>query len=467
MDINIKADELLLEDTYLAIEDMDDLEKVRYKEAVREKAKEAGIKLRVVDDYFKAAEKMIKEDQKRFNRNNNDGIELKRDGNGIPLQTIDNYLSIFREDPFFEGIRFNELANCPEWHEGEYIRRWNDTDDARAKHYVEKIYGINNNKKYEDAIRLLFEERAYHPVKNYIESLEWDGIERIPHILPLWMQCDNDEYTREVSRLIFAGGIHRIYRPGCKFDDVPVLIGTNQGEGKSTFCRWLALDDTFFREVSEIDGQKGMEAIEGGWICELSELLALTRAKEVEAVKSYITRQTDHYRKPYDRHTSEIKRQCIFIGTTNRSQFLTDKSGNRRFYPVVVHSNGYNLLGAEKECRHDIEQAWAEALHLFREGKLEPFAKRELFSLIREKQSSATEEDYREGIIEKWLREKNRTCCIDVWEHTIGNEFVKPTRKESNEIVQILEKLGWERSKKVEWFSSEYGNQRVFIRKKI
>ena len=101
--------------------------------------------------------------------------------------------------------------------------------------------------------------------------------------------------------------------------------------------------------------------MEGAWICELSELLGLTKAKEVEAVKSYITKLVDRYRRPFDRRTTDHKRQCIFIGSTNRSAFLTDKTGNRRFYPVEVHSSGYDLFDHEAEIRNDIIQVWAEA----------------------------------------------------------------------------------------------------------
>ena len=119
---------------------------------------------------------------------------------------------------------------------------------------------------------------------------------------------------------------------------MPVLIGTKQGEGKSTLVRWLAMKDDYFTEVTEIEGQKGMEAVEGAWICEMGELLALTKAREIEAVKSYLTRLADRYRRPFDRRVTDHKRQCIFIGTTNKEQFLTDKTGNRRFYPVKVYS---------------------------------------------------------------------------------------------------------------------------------
>ena len=131
---------------------------------------------------------------------------------------------------------------------------------------------------------------------------------------------------------------------------MPIFMG-KQGCGKSSFIRWLAIKDSFFKEISEIDGQKGIEAVEGAWICEMSELLALTKSKEVEAVKSYITRQNDTYRKPYERRITENPRKCIIIGSTNRSQFLTDKTGNRRFLPIQVNCDGYEIANQETQIR--------------------------------------------------------------------------------------------------------------------
>ena len=172
-----------------------------------------------------------------------------------------------------------------------------------------------------------------------------------------------------------------------------VFIGRKQGEGKSTLIRWLALDDKYFTEVSEFDGQRGIEALEGAWICEVGEMPAMVKAQQQEAVKAYLTRINDKYRKPFDKRVTEHPRQCIFIGTTNKAQFLTDKTGNRRFYPVVVHQSGYDLFEHEEEIKADIKQCWAEALHLYKENKLLPYADRKLIDVIRKEQANAVEDD--------------------------------------------------------------------------
>ena len=411
---------------------------------------------------FKAYEKADKEladAYTRQNARNNSNIPLAFDGQGKPMATIDNFLMILRNDKTFESLRFNQLSYSPEHIVDGKLERWQDKDDSRARFYIEQKYKIHSREKLDDALRILFAEREYHPIKQIIESVEWDGTPRIQTLFIKWLKCEDTPYIREVTRLVFAGGIHRLYNAGCKFDDVAVLIGTKQGEGKSTFARWLAIKDEFFTEVTEIEGQKGIEAIEGAWICEIAELLAVTRTKEVEAVKSYITKLVDRYRRPFDRRTTDHKRQCVLIGTTNKEQFLTDKTGNRRWYPVKVNSSGYDLHDHKEEIQADILQAWAEAKYLYDKGELQPYADRNLLEDIRSMQEQAVEDDYRVGLIEDYIKGREKVCVLEIWKNALDNQFSKPTRRESNEITLILQSFkGWERGKKTER-SAQYGVQ--------
>lgn len=411
---------------------------------------------------FEIADKELADAYTRQNAKKNAEIPLAFDGQGKPMSTIDNFLMILRNDPEFESLRFNQLSYSPEHLVNGKLERWQDKDDSKARFYIEQKYKIHSREKLDDALRILFAEREYHPIKQIIEAVQWDGVSRIQELFIKWLKCEDTPYIREVTRLVFAGGIHRLYNPGCKFDDVAVLIGTKQGEGKSTFARWLAIQDEFFTEVTEIEGQKGIEAIEGAWICEIAELLAVTKTKEIEAVKSYITKQVDRYRRPFDRRTTDHKRQCVFIGTTNKEQFLTDKTGNRRWYPIKVNSNGYDIHDCAAEIKRDILQCWAEAKHLYDDGKLKPYADRALLDEIRKAQGQAVEDDYRIGLIEAYVEGRERVCVIELWKNALNNEFSKPTRRDSNDIALILQSLGgWKRGK-VE--RSEYGNQLFWYR---
>ena len=381
-----------------------------------------------------------------------------------PEKTIPNFITILQTDSNLKDIvRYNELSMSAENTRNGKI--WNDHDDSLVKAYIEKVYQLRSNECYYDAFNVVAHKNSYNPIKQVIESAEWDGKPRISTILQKYLKCDDNEYTKEVARLIFAGGIARLYDNGCKFDFMPILKGV-QGSGKSSFIRWLALNDSWFKEVNDIDGQEGKEALDGAWICEISELLALTKSKEVEAVKSFITRQNDSYRKPYERRVTDNPRKCIFIGTTNKSQFLTDKTGNRRFLPIETHCNGYDLYEHEEECKADILQCWLEAKHNFDNNNYSLVANKEVLDTIKQVQNDCVEDDWRVGIIENYIKNLDRTCVKDIWDNAFGYKEKAITKKDSNDIVAIFDTEfldDWEKSNCIRF--TDYGRQRGWIRK--
>ena len=246
---------------------------------------------------------------------------------------------------------------------------------------------------------------------------------------------------------------------------MPIFKG-KQGSGKSSFIRWLAISDSWFKEVGDIDGQEGKEALDGAWICEISELLALTKAKEVEAVKSYITRQNDNYRKPYERRVTDNPRKCIFIGTTNKSQFLTDKTGNRRFLPIETFNNGYDLFDKEEECRAEILQCWLEAKHNFDTNNYSLVAQKHILDKIAEQQKECVEDDWRVGIIEQYISTKQTTCVKDIWDNAFKYSDKAITKKDSNDIVSIFDNEFLDDWEKVSTIRFEtYGRQKGWRRK--
>jgi len=381
-----------------------------------------------------------------------------------PEKTIPNFVNIFEIDNNLKDlVRYNELSMSAE--NARTGKIWNEQDDSLIKAYIENTYHIRNNECYYDAFNIVSHKNSYNPIKQLIESQQWDGKKRIETILQKYLKCDDNDYTKEVARLIFTGGIARLYNQGCKFDFMPILKGV-QGSGKSSFIRWLALNDSWFKEVNDIDGQEGKEALDGAWICEISELLALTKSKEVEAVKSFITRQNDNYRKPYERRVTDNPRKCIFIGTTNKSQFLTDKTGNRRFLPIETHNNGFELYEHEQECKQDILQCWLEAKEWFDSGNYSLVVNKEILDDIKEQQQNCLEDDWRIGVIENYISNKNRTCVKDIWDNAFNYKDKPITKKDSNDIVAIFDTEfldDWEKSSTIRF--EQYGRQRGWIRK--
>jgi predicted P-loop ATPase len=438
---------------------------------MEERAKELGMQ-RAFQRLLKAAndaDKKLADEYTAANASMHSGIQLTFDAKGKPAETIDNYLQIFRVDDKFRTLRYNQFKQVPEITENLETRIWAPADDSEALHYIERKYEIYHPERYRHAMRVFYRERGYHPVREYIDSLKWDGVPRVEHFLTKWMGCENTDYIQEVSRLMFAGGIHRIYEPGIKFDTVPVLIGTKQGEGKTMLLHWLAIKDDWYSELTVFDGKEGIEAIQGTWICEIGELLAVARAKEVEAIKSYITRQADKYRVPYAERPETFHRQCIFIGTTNNEQFLSDKTGNRRWLPVHVKMNGYELFKQEKECRAYIEQCWAEARAKYNDEFTELAPRYELLDVIRQKQQDAEEEDWREDMIETYLSKKKPGDCIctmQLYQEALNmSEYDKPSPAEQKAIRLIMQKFPeWERTSAPVYFA-KYGSTRGWKKK--
>ena len=408
----------------------------------------------------------------------NDVPFMEVDSEGKPKPTIFNFKSIMLKKDFYANVRFNVLANYAERHittvkngrETVTIRRWTDADEALSKEYIEQEFGIYSDKKHYDALRILFQERSYNPVLEILQNLpKWDGVDRCEHFLTKWALADDTPYVHECSRLIFAGGIWRMMLPGCKMDDVVVLIG-KQGGGKSSLIRFLALHDDYFGEIKTVEGDKATEQLAGKWICEIPELAAFTKAREVETVKAFITRQKDSYRKPYDRNVDDRPRHCIFLASTNNPNFLVDLTGNRRFYPVQTHSVGYDLFKHEDECRDYIAKCWAEALAKYNEGRMPNYADESLVEEYRKAQDNATQDDWRIGAVESYLDDKavgDFVCIKELMDNVISPDKdhpQNPTPKDSKDLAIIISRIsGWSKVNSPRR-TMKYGTQRGWVK---
>ena len=390
----------------------------------------------------------------------------------VPQATIQNFTTIFSIDHKFSCVFYNELSRkaVVVGDDGK-VREWDATDDAEARCYIEHTYEIHNQSKHKDAFVQFLRDHSYNPLKNIVKDLRWDGKERCKDMLHKWLKAEDSPYVQEVSRLLFAGGIHRLFDPGCKFDCVPVLIG-KQGSGKSTFCRWLALGDDYYNSLTTIKDQKGAEAISGVWVCEIEELVALTSNSRAaaEKAKAFVSRQDEYYREPYANRSAHHKRTCIFIGTTNQDEFITDKTGARRWFPVKTASIGSDLYDNIEACQEDIKQAWAEMYHAYLAD--DPLASlvpsKAVADEIKRQQESISEDDWRVGVIEDYLKDKDRVCILQIWTELLSKYgFTRPlTSKDSKDIGNILvNQLGWRRGY-TETFDGICKRQKAFYRVK-
>lgn len=286
--------------------------------------------------------------------------------------TANNLEIIFKFDPNLKGKVFmDEFAhritvreNLP-WRETDGRRFWDDTDDAGLRVYIEKTYGIVARSKIEDALMLDVERNGINPVKDYLDSLVWDGEKRVETLLIDYLGADDSEVNRMFTRKFLTAAVARIYEPGIKFDHMLVTTGA-QGLGK-TFLPSKLAGEWFSNSLDTVTGKEAYEALQGVWIMEMGELSA-TKKADIETLKHFITKQEDVYRVAYGRHKSYFKRTAVFWGTSNDNDFLRDKTGNRRFWPVAVGKQPakHDLFKMPEEVR---DQIWAEAKHLYKNGE--------------------------------------------------------------------------------------------------
>jgi putative DNA primase/helicase len=427
--------------------------------------------------------------------------ELDVDGKSKYLSTAHNINLIFANDVRLKGLfKQNEFdgkryifGNLP-WRKVSTPEPIKDVDLSGVRNYIETIYGIAGTLKIDDVLALEFEKNSFHPVLNYLHGLKWDGVQRADEILIKYFGAIDTLYTREAMRKMLVGSVARVYKPGCKFDLVLTLVSQLQGTGKSSFFKALGREwfsDTFM----SVQGKEALEQIQGAWVIEMAELSGIRKA-DVEAVKHFISKQEDMFRRAYGRVTETYKRQCVFVATTNQSGFLKDSSGNRRFLPVDIHAvklSDNPDLKSLLEDKNEIGQIWAEAVHLFKKGEPLYLSKEADFEAEAE-QKKHSETDEREGLVEDYLNrplpknwdaldlderrtllmdslspkgvyERQYVCGLEVWCECLNRNKEDADRYKTREINEILRGLDeWEFSSSTRNFPL-YGKQKYYTRK--
>lgn len=394
--------------------------------------------------------------------------KLDVNSHGRILNNRKNIQLIFENDENLKNIgRINEFSGHKEIYRTPIWRKkddnqilWTDVDDAQLRTYLDTNYGISNESAINDVINIVFYKNSYHPIKEYLTGLTWDGTKRMETLFIDFLGAEDDKYSRTVTKIMLVGAVARIFHPGIKFDTALILIGS-QGIGKSYVLSRLGRD-WYNESVNSFSGDEALMKLRESWIVELAELSAL-KASEVEEVKAFISATVDTYRPKYSRNIAKFPRQCVFFGSTNSFEFLKDKTGNRRFLPLRVDKKKRTKDPFEELTDEYIDQVWAEAYQLYRNGEEIHITDPEVHKKAVELQNEHTADDGLQGVIEQYIEDKflNKVCARQIWFECLGNTK-EPKRHDISDINDVLRRLeGW-KEKRMRF--GKYGPQRGFIK---
>ena len=363
----------------------------------------------------------------------------------LSIPPIGNYLGF---DQFSHNIIWVKPApwfkTSPEWSDEDAIEFKSILSENLAMDYpvdiIHEVAGICASR------------RAFHPVRDYLNSCSWDGISRIDRWLSLYCGVVDNSYTRFIGRKTLVAAVARIFDPGVKFDHVLVLEGM-QGVGKSYM--WHILASPWFTDAPlHIQDKSAIETMRGKWIIELAEMDALTKY-ESQTIKGFLSRTEDRARMAYERKAKNFPRQNIFVGSLNPelTGWLKDKTGNRRYWPVSVSSIDL------KELKHVRHELWAEAVEIYKRGEDLFVGDARMRDIMHQEVESRMQEDPWFTIIEEYLHEhgvKDHMTehgivvgAAELYSRCIGGGNSTFRALESNRITSVLHKLGFEKTRRV------------------
>lgn len=382
---------------------------------------------------------------------------LRRDERGRVIPDLRNVMIGLRgEEKLIEAAAFNAMLQhsikTKEWPDmpdvdkpiQTYPREVTDDDIGRLQEWLQAM-GLPRigREIVGQAVEIFAREHSFHPVRDWLEGLRWDGTKRVDRWLFRYFGAeaeDHDaiEYVAAIGRMFLIAMVARIFKPGCQADYMLVLEG-DQGTLKSSACRALA-GDWFSDSLPEnISSKDARQHLRGKWLIEVSELAAFSKA-ETEALKAFITRREERYRPPFGRHDVAEPRQCLFVGTTNQEVYIKDPTGGRRYWPVKCTTIDRDGVEAARE------QLFAEAVAAFKRGeRWWPTAEDER-KFFKPQQDKRYEDDPWFTTTHEWLESANveRVTVTGIARGALG--FIGESHigtAEQRRITNILRELGW------------------------
>jgi predicted P-loop ATPase len=429
--------------------------------------------------------------------------ELQPGAQGGYQRSLHNFILVLQHHPDLHGcVQLDLFSNkkiaaegLPWLRTAEDATVWGDEDTTELCIWMERIFGKVTRSDIRSAINALALRQSFHPVRDYLSGLYWDGVMRLDSLFIDYMGAEDDGggYTRAVTRKSLVAAVARVMTPGCKYDYMPVLIG-KQGGKKSMLFDILAGGTKFFSDsLKTFEGQRAQEGVRGKWILEIAEMQTLDKTN-VNAAKGFITQRADYYRAAYGEEAKDYPRQCAFFGTSNDYECLRDDTGGRRFWPVQtdVRTRRKNVTTDLPEER---DQIWAEAVTYWRLG--------ETLYLPPEQETVAAQmqEDHREahpwedtiiGFVnreipvdwDKWelparrayyegkgnytgeTKPRDKVCIAEIWLEALeGISINRIALVDKRVIRNVLNNIpGWEKSAVAMRFGKIYGVQKGYFK---
>lgn len=319
---------------------------------------------------------------------------------------------------------------------------WSDLDDVRVTLWLADVYGLCvKSATVLEAVNAVAHDNAFHPVRQFLDGLAWDGTPRLEQWLQNHLGVTDSEYARRVGKRWMVSAVARVFSPGCKADSVLILEGL-QGAGKSTSMAVLG-GEWFMDTPFNLGDKDGYQAIRGKWIVELGELDAFNKAESTRA-KQFFSASVDTYRESYGRRVLDVPRQCVFVGTTNQDEYLKDDTGNRRYWPVTCTRVDIEGLRASRE------QLWAEAVAAYRAGDVW-WVERDEAELFAAEQDKRYQADMWEEPIIHYLMHQHIGDAVTgahILEKALNIDPSHWGKPEQMRVGKIMHRLKWPRRRK-------------------
>jgi predicted P-loop ATPase len=335
-------------------------------------------------------------------------------------------------------------------------RAWTDRDDVLCAEWYQRHEIAVSIPTAAAAVQAIAQEHAFHPVKDYLGGLKWDGLNRVEGFAANYLGADDSTYHAAVGRCTLVAAVARIFTPGCKADHIPILEGA-QGTFKSSVLAAL-FTPWFSDDLADLGTKDCQMQMNGVWCLEIAELASMRRA-DIEKVNAFASRREDRYRPSYGRNVIKAPRQCIVVGTTNSDQYLKDETGARRFWPVRC-----GRISLDAAVR-DRDQLWAEAVALYRDGTEWWLTGAGEIAAAKAEQDTRYAEDAWAASIDAFVEGKDSVTTAEILTH-LGKPVELWSQLDQKRVVACLRVQGcWQRRQQREggrrrWVYARQGDTR-------